>query len=216
MCYQIFISMKKKKPLSIRTIYWITQIIFWMIAVIGAATVVFNVLVYTPFFGDDLQLHAQLPVKVNFLEKGILSKGNCEHQVELVESTGKIHFINTPMFIARPYGTVMLIAILFIFYLFFTFRKFIINVYKDKIFEYSNVELLRQLAYGLLAFWIFAIIYSRLAYRFIKHRLEFQQIEIMEDYRNFAGILLLALFTWVLSHIFSRGVKLKEEQELTI
>lgn len=208
--------MKNKIPLSIRVIYWITNFIFGLIILVGAGVFLFNILIYTPFFGDSLQLHAQLPVKVNILGTGTLTKGNSTHKVELVEATSKIHFINTPSFIARKYGSVMLIAVLFFFYLFFTFRKFIVNVYRDKIFEYSNVELLRNIAYGLFAFWLFAIIYSRVAYAYIKSSLVFQQVEILEEYRNFAGILLMALFMWVLSHIFMRGVKLKEEQELTI
>ena len=41
-------------------------------------------------------------------------------------------------------------------------------------------------------------------------------IEVVSDFNNYPGILLAALFIWVLSHIFIRGLKLKEEQALTI
>ena len=207
---------QSKTPLSINIIYWLTNLVFGLIILIGLAVLVFNVLVYTHFFGDDLQLHVQLPVKVNFLEKGTLYLNNTCVKVELVEASSKIHFFNTPLFIARKFGTAFLMAFGFIFYLFFTFWKFIGNVKKNRIFESSNIELLRNIAYGLFAFWGFCIVYSRVVYHFIASSLTIPNVEVLEDYRNFAGILMLALFTWVLSHIFLVGVKMKEEQDLTV
>lgn len=207
---------KHKNPLSIKVIYWVTNIIFGLIILLGGGVLIFNIMVYTSFFGDSLQLHAQFPVLINVLEEGSLVINNTEVKVEMVEATSKIHFKNTPLFIARRFGTVMLIATLFIFYLFFVFRKIIVNVYRNHIFEYDNVELLRYLAYGLLAFWLFAIIYSRLAYAYLGRSLQFEHIEVVEDYKNFAGLLLLALFMWVLSHIFKQGVALQEEKDLTV
>lgn len=208
--------MKKKNPLSIRLIYWITQIIFGLVILVSAAVLVINVLLYFPFFGEGLQIHANMPVEVNILETGYLEYKNQIHKAELVNATSQIHLINTPAPIARLLGTAMLIAFLISFYIFFTFRKFIVNVYKEIIFDEANVYHLRNIAYGLLGLWIYALIYSRWFYGYIVSNLSFEQVEISDEYRKFAGILMLALFTWVLSHIFSRGVKLKEEQELTI
>lgn len=207
---------KNKNPLSIKIIYWLTNIIYWLIIVVGGGVLVFNVLVYTSFFGNDLQLHAHLPVKANVLEEGTLRLNSTTHKIALVNASSQVHLINTPISVARKYGTVLLIAFMFLFYLFFTFRKFIVNVHKDIIFEDVNVDLLRHLAYGLLAFWFFAILYSRLAYAYIKNAIDFQHVEITEEYRNFAGLLMLALFVWVLSHIFQRGVKLQEDKDLTV
>jgi len=205
-----------KTPLSIKIIYWLTNIIFGLIILVGMGVITFNVLLYTSFFGDDLQLHVQLPVKVNILEKGNLYLNQTNIKVELVEATSKIHFFNTPLFIARKFGSALLMAFGFIFYLFFMFRKFILNVKRNKVFESLNIELLRNIAYGLLALWIFSIIYSRLVYQYIASSLEFQHVEILQDYPNFAGLLMLALFIWVLSHVFITGVKLQADQDLTV
>lgn len=182
----------------------------------GGAALIFNIFLYTSFFGDDLQLHVQFPVKVNILEQGSLVINKTTVAVELVEATSKIHFINTPLFIARKFGTAMLIAFLFLFYLFFNFRKFIVNVRNSRIFDYSNVEVLRNIAYGLLGFWFMSIIYGRLVYAYIGTHMNFQHVEVVEDYQNFAGILMAALFTYVLSHIFKRGVELQDEHDLTV
>lgn len=207
---------KTKSPLSIRVIYWIANIILGLLFLVGLAVVAFNVLLFTSFFGDDLQLHVQLPIKVNFLEQGDLFIRNTAIKVELVNATSQIHFFNTPLFIARIFGSAMLIAYGFITYLVFTFRQFVTNVKNNKLFESSNIELLRNIAYGLLIFWIFSIVYSRFVYHYIAKSMVFQQVEVTGDYSNFPGLLLLALFMWVLSHIFLVGVRLREEHDLTI
>ena len=120
--------MKNRKiPLSINLIYWITHIVYGLIILIGGAALIFNIVLYTSFFGDDLQLHVQFPVKVNILEEGSLTINKTNINVELVEATSKIHFINTPLPLARKFGTAMLFAFSFLFYLFFNFRKFIVN-----------------------------------------------------------------------------------------
>ena len=205
-----------KAPLSIRVIYWIANIILGLLFLVGLGVIAFNALLYTSFFGDDLQLHVQLPMKVNFLEQGELFIRNTAVKVELVNASSQIHFINTPLFIARIFGTAMLIAYGFITYMVFIFRQFVTNVKNNKLFESSNIELLRSIAYGLLIFWIFSIIYSRLVYHYFAKFMVFQQVDISGDFSNFPGLLMLALFMWVLSHIFLVGVRLREDHDLTI
>ncbi|MEA3443187.1 MAG: DUF2975 domain-containing protein, partial [Bacteroidota bacterium] len=95
-------------------------------------------------------------------------------------------------------------------------RKFITNVKHNKIFEIANIRLLQNLAYAIFALWIFTIIYMRIMFYSIASNVEFEHIEILEEFPNFAGIPMLALFIWVLSHVFITGVKLQEEQNLTV
>ena len=206
----------QKTPLSITIIYWMTNIIFGLIALVGLAVIVFNILLYTDFFGNDLQLHTRLPVKMNILETGNLYLFNQNIQVELVDATSQIHFFNTPLFIARWFGTAMLMVGAIFFYLMFTFRKFIANVKAFRIFDIQNIQLLKNIAYALLLLWIFSIIYMRIMASIIVRNLEFKHVEFIEDYPNFGGLLLLSLFIWVLSHVLITGARLKEEQDLTI
>jgi len=205
-----------KTPLSIKVIYWFTQIIFWLIVLVGLAILTFNILLYTDFFGNDLQLHVRLPVKMNVLEKGDLFLNGRHIKTELVDATSQIHFFNTPLFLARWFGTVMIVVSAIILYLVFIFRKFIRNVKKHKIFNIENIELLKNIAWALFALWVFAIVYMRIMYYVIARNLEFKQVEFVQEYPNFAGLLMLSLFIWVLSHVFIQGVKMKEEQDLTI
>ncbi len=207
---------KKKTPLSINIFYWLTNIVFVLFMLVCAATLVFNVLVYTDFFGNDMQLHVRFPVQFDLLETGVLHYVQKDVKVELVEATSSIHFFNTPSFINRSFAPVILLAMLLGFYMTWVFRKFIVNVKRGEIFNVKNILLLKNLAYALLALWVGTIVYMRVAYYYIVTPLEFENIRISDEFENFPGILFLALFIWVLSHIFVTGVRLKQDQELTI
>jgi len=205
-----------KTPLSINIIYWLTQVIFGLFLLVCGAAVVFNIMLYTDFFGNDLQLHTRFPVKVNILEEGNLYLNNTNIKVELVEGITKIHFFNTPLFLARWIGTALMMAIFIILYAMFSFRKFIINVKKHLIFLEENIQHLKNMTYAILLLWIFTIVYMRIMYQAIAKHIEFKHVEIVDDFPNFAGLLMAALFIWVLSHIFMRGVKLQDEQNLAV
>lgn len=206
----------KKAPLSIRVIYWFTNVALGLLALVFMASVVFNILLYTDFFGDNMQLHTQLPVKVNFLETGNLNLNNQNIKVELVEATTKIHYFNTPGFIAKKASISIIIIILFVTSLLWTFRLFIKNVKEGNVFNILNISLLKRIAYILVGFWLFTVIYMQLAYYYIAKNLTFENIQITNEIPNYSSMLLFALFIWVLAHIFSTGLKLQREKDLTI
>lgn len=137
-------------------------------------------------------------------------------QVELVEATTQIHFFNTPNFITKKVGVAMLCVVLLASYLTWIFTRFIKNVKDGKVFTINNIDLLKRISYTLLGFWLFTVIYMRIAYYYIAKRLEFNNIHIRDDIPNFPGILFVALFIWVLAHIFITGLKLQQEKDLTI
>ncbi len=118
-------------------------------------------MLYTDFFGNDLQLHTRLPVKMNVLETGNLYLFNQDIKEELVNATSQVHFFNTPLFLVRWFGTALLLVGAVSFYLIFTFRKFIVNVKSQRIFDVQNIQLLKNIAYALLLLWIFCIVYMR-------------------------------------------------------
>ena len=205
-----------KTPLSIKIIYWVTQVILGLFLLVCLAIIVFNVLLFTDFFGNDLQLHTRFPVKVNILETGNLYLNDMNIKVELVEGITQIHFFNTPLFLARWFGSALFMVAAVLTYILFSFRKFVMNVKKQVIFIEENIQYLKNISYALLTLWVFTIIYVRIIYEVIGKNVEFEHVEILEDYPNFAGILMLSLFIWVLSHIFMTGIKLQEEQNLTV
>ena len=180
------------------------------------AALIFNVLLYTDFFGNNMQLHVQFPVKIDFLETGTLSLNGQDVDVEFVEASSKIHFFNTPSFITKKAGIAILIVTSFAIYLLWVFRKFIMNVKNGLTFNIENISLLKKLSYGLLGFWLFSIIYMQFLYYYIAKNIEMANIRISHDFTDQSNVLLFALFIWVLAHIFITGLKLQEEQDLTV
>jgi len=206
----------KKRPLSIKIIYWLTQITFWLVVLVLVGALAMNVAIQAEWLGDNMQLHTVLPVQVNYTEKGTLNIDQTIQEVEFVEAIGKLHFINTSEDIAKWFGVFLIVAIIFLLYIFLMFKNFVSNVYRGIVFERYNIRMLQKISYGLVGMWLFLNIYSWLFYYFIAKRIEFEYLEITGEVDSYGGILLAALLLWVLSYIFMRGVKLREEQELTV
>ncbi len=208
--------MKEKATLSIRIIYWFTNIILGLLMLVFIASIVFNLLLFTDVIGDDVQLHTRLPVKVDFLETGNLHLMNQDIKVELVDATTQIHFFNTPSFITRKVGVMLMVVVLFTIFLTWTFQRFMKNVKNGEIFTVSNISLLKRLAYGIAGLWLFTIIYMQLSYHFMAKYLEFENVRITSEVQYYSGVLFIAIFLWMLAHIFITGAKLKQENDLTI
>lgn len=207
---------EKKTPLSFHVIYWMMNIVIGLFGLLCIAVVAFYVLLWTDFFGNNLQLHVHLPGQVDFIEAGLMPFAGQEVKVELVQASSKIHFFNTPAALARQFALIMLGVSALGFFLLWTFRQFVVNVRKGMVFTINNIILLQRISYTLVGFWLLMIVYLRVAYYFISARVEIENVEIVSDFNNYPGILLAALFIWVLSHIFMKGLKLQEEQDLTV
>lgn len=207
---------KKKIPLSFNVIYWIMNVILVLSGLLALGTIVFYVMLWTDFFGNDLQIHVNLPGKVNYLQCGSMSLMGTDIKIELVEASARIHFFNTPAFLARHFVSILMGVVALGLFMMWTFRQFIVNVRKGLVFTIRNIILLQRISYSLVGFWIIMIVYSRSAYYYISSRVQIDNIEIVQDFDNHIGILLTALFIWVLSHVFMKGLKLQQEQDLTV
>lgn len=205
-----------KKPLSIRIIYWSTEVVFWLFLVVLVLTIGLNIAFFSEAFGDKMQLHTALPVEMNYTEKGTMDVFGQQQEIEFVEALGKIHFINTNPDMAKIFGVALLIVVMISLYIFVNFRRFIGNVYRGYIFERFNIQMLKNMAYGLVAFWIFDLIYKGAFYYLFVRSMEFKHLVITGNFSSNGILLVVAIFLWMLSHIFMTGVKLQKEQELTV
>ncbi len=204
-----------KKPLSIKVIYWVTNIIFWLFTVVSVLAVAVAIALMFNLFGNT-QLHTGIPVAVDILEQGKLEINNTITNVKFVEMYGKLHFIDTPAFLGRIYSIFIFIILGLFFFILLTFRRFINNVYKGIYFEINNIALLKRISYTLIGVWTFTVFYAYFQYYYIVKHLEFSSVKISGDIQTYPVILLFALFIWVLSHIFMKGCKLQEENNFTI
>ena len=88
---------------------------------------------------------------------------------------------------------------------FMSFIRFILNVNHNKVFVWENVKLLRLTAYGLMLLAIVAAgdeLYSGCSFT--------------EVYNHFFDAFLFGVFNLIVSEVFAIGLKLQEEQDLTI
>jgi len=88
---------------------------------------------------------------------------------------------------------------------FMSFIRFILNVNHNKVFVWENVKLLRLTAYGLMLLAVVAAgdeLYSGCSFT--------------EVYNHFFDAFLFGVFNLIVSEVFAIGLKLQEEQDLTI
>lgn len=88
---------------------------------------------------------------------------------------------------------------------FVSFIKFILNVNRDKVFVWENVPLLHWAGWGYLAGHVYTLIIDLL---------EREPLEKM--YLEHTDGIVFAVFILIVAEVFTIGLKLKEEQELTI
>lgn len=83
--------------------------------------------------------------------------------------------------------------------------RFILNVNRDKVFVWKNVPLLRWAGWGLLIPYVVTIVYDLL------NHVPVRQIYIEDSFSLIFGV-----FCLIMAEVFAIGLKLKEEQDLTI
>ena len=88
---------------------------------------------------------------------------------------------------------------------FISFIRFILNVNRNKVFVWENVNLLRLTACGLMILAVVATcdeLYSGCSF--------------VDVYDHFFDAFLFGVFNLIIAEVFAVGLKLKEEQDLTI
>ncbi len=205
------------RPLSIKVIYWLTNITFW-IYIVMTIIAIGLVGVLLLFDINNLELQVGIPVKALVKEVGTLDVNIASKliNVEMAEMSGKAHFKDTPAIISKVYALFIFGIVLLFLYIFLIFKRFISNVYDGVYFDYNNISLLKRISYTLVIIWLFTIFYAYFQYFFIVINLNFDTIEFTSNVETYPEILLIALFIWVLSHIFSKGCELQDENKLTV
>ena len=88
---------------------------------------------------------------------------------------------------------------------FISFIRFILNVNRNKVFVWENVKLLRLTACGLM---ILAVVASCDEL--------YMGCSFVDVYDHFFDAFLFGVFNLIVAEVFAVGLKLQEEQELTI
>ncbi len=209
----------KKAPLSIRLFYGITNVAFWLLVLIFLSLLVESILLYA---GKKIELNSEgrtLPITLEFQQTGHLNLNNQSTTLKLRTYTEKIEIVHPPMFIAKKIALINLLISLIGIYILWIFRKFLKNVKRGKTFSIKNIFLLKKIAYIMAGSWLVHFVSAQFIIYFITKHIKFSQLQIMPDnylLNSYLVLLWIALFIWVLAHIFITGLKLKQEKDLTI
>ena len=205
----------ERKPKSVKIIYWITNIVFWIFAIASFIGFVFGIAIVFGFL-NKTQLHIGMPLGMDITEIGLLELNGQKVDVQLKEMYGKLHLIDAPKEISRVYGVFILIILSVVLYILMTFKKFITNVYHGAYFDRGNIFLLKRISYALVGVWLFAFFYTGFQYFYLFQNIEFTTVVFSGNFQTYPAVLIVALLIWVLSHIFQKGVELQSDHELTI
>ena len=119
-------------------------------------------------------------------------------------------------FMVIAFALVILIWYLTLFKGLMAFVRFMLNVNKDKIFVKENIPLLRKTGNGI--FWYNMFMLSAVLINYITR----VQMHLPPSdhtgciFRSVIYPIILSIFCWIIAEVFEIGIKLREEQELTI
>ncbi len=209
-------------PLSIDLIY-----LFCNLALVGLIIgflffAVVNVILHTSEDNHGISFYMNVPVRIDMKETGNMNIDDKIVKVGLKDTTSQIQFSEVPNQVAKRFSYFPLVYISFAFYCVFVFRKFIKNVRKREVFTVKNINLLKRISYLLVVVWFFRnVVLDLVAYSFVQ-KMEFENVSLIKsfgasvDFMNYRSGLFIALFIWVLAHIFIKGLELQKDQDLTV
>lgn len=207
-----------KTPLSIRIIYRITSIVYYIAAFATALGLIVTIafLAGADMFPRDYNLAVEMPVEVDFEEIGAIDILGEKVEAKIVDAVGQVQLKNAPPSVTNFFILPLLVIFPLMFWLIFLFHRFIRNVSDGIIFDDSNFYLLRKLSYGLAIIWLVTIVYFQVLKYILFQDFQFAMITLSSNSQWDWWILGSALFTWVLSHVFLKGLELQKENELTV
>lgn len=207
-----------KTPLSIRIIYWVLNIFFYILILASIISLVDTIKVYAAYHVHGAFMDATFPITIKILDPGRLHIGNQNFQLKLTDAIAKMSVGDAPNSIMKIIESGNLLFFLFFTYLTLTAKKFVKNVKMGETFTVKNINLLKKVSYVMAGLAILQLIYTEIIFRlYLAGHSEFTHIKLVNvNPVFFVHLLWSALLIWVLAHIFIVGLKLQKENDLTI
>ena len=136
---------KVKRPISVKIIFWITEIAFWLMTASFSFMVIGCIVVLLGWQPPDMNLHVKAPFTFTVESCGVIDSYKGDLPIRLVEQSGSMHFIDTPLFVTRYFAASIIIVMVVFFFIIFPFRNLIRNVYHGVYFDMKNVNYLRNI-----------------------------------------------------------------------
>lgn len=206
----------QKAPISVRIIYILSLIVFWILIVATSVSFIGNILLETNIIGDEFQLRVQLPITFDVVETGEAKIGHSYNDIRIEEASGKMHIVDTPQYFSKMVLRILFGVLLLVLFMTWKFKLFITNIKNGTIFETSNINNLKHISYGIMVLFLLTKVYEEILYHTLVKFIEFDSLTISGGRADRSDMIIAALLLWVLAHVFMKGVEMKNEQNLTI
>lgn len=204
-----------KTPLSIRILYWLSNIVFWLMILIATVVFVIN-LIFLTDVDVNFQLRVQMPFPIEVVEDGKMYLADGVQTVRIEEAYGKLYLVDTPFFITKIVARILFVVLMLGLFMTWRFKQLITNLKNGLFFVIENVLSIKQIAYGMLALWVTTRLYMEIVNRLLVKVVEFDSVIIGTQRADYDFMLQLALVLWVMAHVFGKGIELRDYKDLTI
>jgi len=212
-----FIMEKQNSHFSIRLIYNLSRILFWVFAVLSSIIILFALILNLfSYPTENYTVSVEIPTSFMVHGKGMLNVSETNTAITISEASGSIAFENPPRILSIVIFLALIPLVLLILYSLWIFKSFTYNVKIGEVFEISNIKHLKKIAYVLFGIWLYLKVAIILFNSFLVPKIDFDGLEFSFTSGSLFKLLALSLFVWVLSHIFQKGVEIAEENKLTV
>jgi hypothetical protein len=203
-----------KTSISIKVLYWFTNIFYWVL--IGALVLFISSRVLH-VWDMDFDFSSTMGVRLDkeLLNISSIQINEIETPIKVSKILGKVAIKDLPGGFSWVLDALAVVTITLFLYILNRVRAFFSRVKNDSIFTYENVILLTHASYGLFTYGLLDILtnlYMKWSYSIgSKTQINIDMPSIFFNNGFVFGLLLL-----VLAQIFKRGVELQNEVELTV
>ena len=223
----MMLKSKTDSPMSIKLMYQISKLACFFTIIFAS---IISLTLLTGAFSIDLPVTSYLNSETSTVEavlrnqrmtnEDTYSNNKKDQALNLKE---KIYYKHAILKQLPPVKkTIIVISSLYILYALtlcvFYFKKFMKKINDGHYFNRDTIKNIRHISYLLFSVWLIKLLSSTLL-NFISfdliHMNPMSEFHIANNFPSMA-ILLSAMIFWILSHVFLHGVRLEEENELTI
>ena len=223
----MMLKSKTDSPMSIKLMYQISKLACFLTIIFAS---IISLTLLTGAFSIDLPVTSYLNSETSTVEAVLRNQRMTNEDTyinnkkdQALNLKEKIYYKHAILKQLPPVKkTIIVISSLYILYALtlcvFYFKKFMKKINDGHYFNRDTIKNIRHISYLLFSVWLIKLLSSTLL-NFISfdliHMNPMSEFHIANNFPSMA-ILLSAMIFWILSHVFLHGVRLEEENELTI
>jgi hypothetical protein len=210
---------KEKSSTSIRVIYWIMRIGYFLGLAGGVILLGFLIALLSGMDMESVNFQITLPAKMTLVETGFLNSGGQVVPVRLNDMTGSLQFeqfSEAPIKVKLAFVFATLIIYGALLVILQKMMVFIRNIYQHRFFDAQNQKSLLVISYTLIIVWIVVKISGTIMFFVVEESLVLNSVELTSPNAGGLSLLFTGLLTYVLAKVFAEGRRMEEENRLTV